>query len=107
MDLFKLIKEIDFQQENELSAIHPELTKEKCASQMHLVEPNGKLYGGFWAFRRLAWNLPMLYPLLLVFYFPCMGVVGPRIYRWVANNRYLFHSNAVCKDNACFLRKKE
>lgn len=102
MDLFNAVKMVDFQSHSDLEKLHPQLTKERCASQIHLVEPDGTLYGGFEVFRRLCFVLPMLYPFVLVFYFPGAGIIGPSIYRWVAKNRYLFHSNRICKNNACF-----
>ncbi len=46
-----------------------------------------KTYGGFLAFRRLTLVLPMLYPLIPLMYLPCMGLVGPRVYQLIANNR--------------------
>ncbi len=53
-----------------------------------------KIYGGFFAFRRLTLMLPMLYPLAIVFYLPGMGLLGPAVYQLIAKNRYLF--NHVC-----------
>ncbi len=102
MDLYATLEYLDFQTHPDLSSLHPQLTKEKATSQLYVVEPNGGLYGGFFVFRRLCLTLPMLYPTVFLFYFPGSGIVGPMVYRWVAKNRYLFHSNKVCKDNACF-----
>ncbi len=105
MDLFNTLKMMDYNLVAEYDQSLPEgLTKEKAASQLHLIEPDGSLYGGYFVFRRLSWKLPMLYPLIPIFYFPGSGAVGPLIYRWVAKNRYLFHFNKVCKDNQCFVR---
>jgi len=102
MDLFGHLKKVDYHRFDDLKQLHPSLDKETCHSQLHLIEPTGKIYGGFFIFRRLCLKLPMLYPLIPVFYFPGSGWVGPWIYRWIAKNRYLFHFNRTCKDNACF-----
>ncbi len=102
MDLFNAVKMVDFQSHPHLEQLHPQLTQEHCASQLHLREPDGTLYGGFVVFKRLCFVMPMLYPLILLFYFPGAGIVGPWVYRWVAKNRYLFHFNKMCKGNACF-----
>ncbi|MDP2652664.1 MAG: DCC1-like thiol-disulfide oxidoreductase family protein [Candidatus Omnitrophota bacterium] len=102
MDLFAVLKFVDYQTWGSVSQIHPRLTRDAAHSQLHLVEPDGTLYGGFFAFRRLCWTLPMLWPLLPFVYFPGAGVAGPVIYRWIARNRYLFHDRKVCRDNACF-----
>ncbi len=62
------------------------------------------LYAGFYAFRRLCWVLPMMFPLIFLFYFPGAGLVGPWVYRWVAQNRYLFHANRTCSTGHCYRR---
>lgn len=102
MDLFDVFQPVDFQSLDELARLHPQLTKKNAASQLHLIEPDGKLHGGFAAFRRMCLSLPMCYPLLPVMYFSGMGIIGPIVYRWVAQNRYLFHSNTTCRNNVCF-----
>ncbi|OGX07269.1 MAG: hypothetical protein A2Z88_06265 [Omnitrophica WOR_2 bacterium GWA2_47_8] len=102
MDLFATLKMVDFHSAEDLRGLHKDLTLKKATSQIHLIEPDGTLYGGFDVFKRICLHMPMLYPLILVFYFPGMGVIGPHLYRWVAKNRYLFHVNKVCRANACF-----
>ena len=103
MDLFSTLKIVDYQKFADRE-IHPDLTREQAHSQVYLIEPDGTLYGGFFVFRRLCLTLPMMYPLILIFYFPGAGIIGPRVYSWVAQNRYLFHFNKTCHDNACFIR---
>ncbi len=66
--------------------------------EMKLMEGD-KTYGGFYAFRRLCWHLPMLYPMLLMVYLPFVGAIGNLVYRLIAQNRYLFHSNHACRNN--------
>lgn len=102
MDLFGHLKKVDYHAWEDVKKLHPNLDREKCHSQLHLIEPNGKLYGGFFIFRRLCLKLPMLYPLIPIFYFPGSGLAGPWVYRWVARNRYLFHLSQACENNACF-----
>lgn len=102
MDLLGKLKLVDFHQVEDLKSLHPDLTQELATSQMYLIEVSGELLGGFYAFRRLSLKLPMLYPMIFLFYFPGMGVVGPIAYRWIAKNRYLFHFNKVCANNSCF-----
>ena len=102
MDMFDVFEPVDFHRLDDPALVHLQLTQKTAASQLHLIEPDGRSYGGFEAFRRMCFNLPMCYPLVLILHFPGMGLVGPCIYRWVAQNRYLFHSNITCKSNACF-----
>lgn len=102
MDLFDVFESVDFHALADPTVLHPQLTRATVSSQLHLLEPDGTLYGGFAALRRMSFSLPMLYPLIPLLYFPGMEIVGPWIYRLVAKNRYVFHANAVCRNNACF-----
>lgn len=104
-DLWAAVQYIDFQTYPDMAKLHPKLTKEIAHSQIHLIEPDGTLYGGFFAFRRLCLKMPMLYPMIFLVYFPGSGIAGPLVYSWVAKNRYLFHFNKTCKDNACFIKR--
>lgn len=101
-DLFGYIKPVDYHEVTDIGALHQDLTRELCHSQLHLVGSEGRLLGGFFIFRHLAFKIPMLYPFIFVFYFPGSGVIGPWVYRWIAKNRYLFHVNRTCQNNACF-----
>ncbi len=102
MDLFHRIRWVDYQQYENVKVLHPQLTAEIARSQLHMIDWDGTMYGGFFAFRRLAFLLPMLYPLIPFLYFPGSGIAGPFVYRWIAKNRYLLHFNKRCTDNACF-----
>lgn len=57
---------------------------------MFAVTPRGEVFRGFFAFRRIMWESPRLYPLLPLFYGPGATLIGPRIYAWVARNRRRF-----------------
>ena len=102
MDLFATLELVDFQTHPNLESLHPQLTKEKAASQFYLIEPNEKIFSGFMVFRRLCFTMPMLYPTIPLVYFPGSGVVGPIVYRFIAKNRYLLHFNKTCRHNSCF-----
>ena len=104
MDLFGALKYVDLHSVKDLTELHPQLTKERAMSQFHLIEPDGQLYGGFDVFRRICFVMPLLYPSILIVYFPGMGLLGPVLYRWVAKNRYLFHRHKTCQTNACFIK---
>ena len=104
MDLFSKCAYVDFQAIEHLQRLHPSLNKEKAASQLHLITPDGRIYGGFFAFRQMCWLMPMLYPFLPLMYMPLADWIGPAKYRFIAQNRYLLHLTQVCKDNHCFRR---
>ena len=101
LDLFGWVELRDFHAEVSLAALHPEITPERCRSEMVLLEPSGRLSGGFGAFRRLALRLPLLMGLVPLLYLPGASWMGNRVYRWVAVRRYLFHRNPVCATNQC------
>jgi predicted DCC family thiol-disulfide oxidoreductase YuxK len=54
---------------------------------MFVVTPRGEVFRGFFAYRRMLWESPRLYPFLPLFYAPGAAHIGPRIYAWVARNR--------------------
>ncbi len=100
MDMFKRLEYVNLH-EVELSHLHPALSHRSAISQMHVIEADGRLSGGYYAFRRLCWYLPMLYPLIAIVYLPGAGPIGQWKYRFIAHHRFLFHSNTTCKDNSC------
>ncbi len=54
---------------------------------MFAIAPDGEVSRGFFAFRRMLWESPWLFPLLVLFYAPGASLLGPRIYAWVARHR--------------------
>jgi predicted DCC family thiol-disulfide oxidoreductase YuxK len=101
-DLYNAVEYVDFQTHPDLSLIHPSLTKEKAKSKVYLVEADWSIFGGFFAFRRMCLMMPLFYPLVPVMYFPGAGIVGPLVYQWIAEHRYLLHVNKTCQSNACY-----
>ncbi len=102
MDLFSRCDYVDYQTTDNLDRLHPDLNKQAAASQLYFITPDGKMYGGFFAFRQMGWLMPMLYPLLGLMYLPMAGWIGPAGYRCIAQNRYLLHFNRTCKNHHCF-----
>jgi predicted DCC family thiol-disulfide oxidoreductase YuxK len=103
LDVFGWVDPLDFHRQPDLARIHPLLTPERCRSEMVLVEPDGRLSGGFQAFARFTLRLPMLMPLAPFAHLPGADWIGTRVYRWVAEHRYLLHRNPTCSTNACGL----
>ncbi len=103
LDLFRWVDLRDFHKEASLKSFHPDLTKERCEREMVLVEPTGRLTGGFDAFQRMCLRLPLLWPLLPLIYVPGARLIGIRAYCWVAEHRFLFsrgaHRCAVSSSN--------
>lgn len=47
-----------------------------------------KSYLGFYACRRMAWVMPLFWPMLPLFYVPPLPWIGATIYQWIAKNRH-------------------
>jgi len=77
----------------------PELAGADFDNAMFAVDEDRRVTRGFFAFRRVAWESPLTWPLLLLFYLPGAGVVGSRLYAWVARNRRRFG----CESDICEL----
>ena len=104
LDLFGWVDPLDFHAQPDLARLEPTLTPERCRSEMILLEPNGRLAGGFAAFARLCRKLPLLWWLAPFVHLPGANWVGTRVYRWVATHRYLLHRNPTCATNQCAVR---
>ena len=101
LDLFGWVDPANFHDQPDLSRLNPALTPERCRSEMILLEPDGRLWGGFQAFARLCLRLPLLWWLAPFVHLPGANWIGSRVYRWVATHRYLLHRNPTCRMNQC------
>jgi predicted DCC family thiol-disulfide oxidoreductase YuxK len=81
----------------EVHAEFPELRAADFDNAMFAVAPDRRVTRGFFAFRRVLWESPLMWPFLPVFYFPGTRWIGPRVYAWVARNRrHLGCDTEVC-----------
>lgn len=71
-------------------AAFPELTQADFENAIFAVGPDRSVTRGFFAFRRIVRQSPLMWPLIALIYFPGSGRVGPRAYAWVARNRRRF-----------------
>ena len=70
----------------------PEFNIDDLSKEMYLKSGSGAVYKGFFSFRHLTHAVPALYPLMLLFYFPGASFFGPKIYNYIAQNRFRFSS---------------
>ncbi len=105
LDLFSYLRPVDYQTTEDVTALHPSLTRDQCHAQIHLVEPNGRLSGGFAAIQRLSMKLSLLWLLAPLANLPGARLIGDPAYRWIARHRYLFHRHRACDDNQCVPRE--
>lgn len=64
---------------------------------MHVMDSEGVVYRGFFAFRALSRVLPALWPLLPLLYLPGAAIIGPRAYERVAGAR----GRVTCRAGTC------
>jgi predicted DCC family thiol-disulfide oxidoreductase YuxK len=67
----------------------PTFDRNRLLEEIHLVPPNGTTeLTGFFAFRWIAWRLPLFWPLAPFLYLPGAARWGQRLYLWIARNRF-------------------
>jgi len=71
--------------------------------QMFVLDPGGRLAGGYDGFVSLLPALRLLRPLRHVMKLSPVRAVGRRVYAWVARNRYRLGGRVSCEDGACRL----
>jgi predicted DCC family thiol-disulfide oxidoreductase YuxK len=93
---------LHYQNCRELDRLPPSpepLDPQRMLEEMHVVTPRrDAVYRGFWAFRWMAWRLPLLVAFAPLLYVPGVPALGQWAYRWVAKNRYKL---VPCHDGVC------
>lgn len=104
LDWLNRVEFLDIHGWNEVEARYPSLDFETAMGQMHTVTPDGNLIGGFGGMRRILRELPLGVPLWLILHLPGANWLGPKIYRFVARNRYRinkFFGVDICENSTC------
>jgi predicted DCC family thiol-disulfide oxidoreductase YuxK len=99
LDVRSRLRYHDANARQQVLAKFPELSNADFENAMFVVSPDRAVTRGFFAFRRILWESPLMWPLLLLFYFPGSGLIGPKVYAWVARNRRSFG----CESEVCEL----
>jgi predicted DCC family thiol-disulfide oxidoreductase YuxK len=104
LDWLNRVEFLDIHRWNEVESRYPTLDFETAMGQMHAVMPDGTLIGGFEGMRRVLGELPLGLPLWLILQLPGMNWLGPKIYHFIASNRYRinrFFGVEICETSAC------
>jgi predicted DCC family thiol-disulfide oxidoreductase YuxK len=88
LDWFKRVEFLDLNEWDEVQARYPGLDYETAMGQIHVIESNGQILGGYWGMRRLLRDLPLGIPLWAILHLPGMNWLGPKIYGYIARHRY-------------------
>lgn len=81
----------------QIDADFPELAAADFANAMFTVTPDRRVHRGFFAFRQVALQSPLMWLALPLLYAPGSGWVGPRVYAWIARHRRRFG----CESEVC------
>jgi predicted DCC family thiol-disulfide oxidoreductase YuxK len=104
LDWLQQLSYVNVRDPAQIPRCDPPLDPNRLLEEMHLLTPDGRrIYHGFPALRRMAWRLPLLWPLLPLLYLPGMAALGQRTYLWVARNR--FHL-VPCHGGVCTIPQK-
>ncbi|MCA1032464.1 DUF393 domain-containing protein [Bacillus timonensis] len=103
LDWFNKAKWISIQEIND-NPSYSFLDKEALEKEMHLISPEGKVYSGFFAVRRLSLAFPLTFFIGLVAYFPLFHYIGIPLYQMIAKNRHKI-LGGNCENGTCKIRK--
>ena len=56
--------------------------------EMHVIDSRGRVFRGFYAIRRIAREVPLMWPLAALLFVPGVSTAGEPIYAWIARTRY-------------------
>ena len=79
----------------------PMVDRQAGLRQMFVLDPAGRLAGGYEGFLALVPALRWLRPLRPILAFGPVRAAGKRVYQWVARNRYRLGGAASCEAGAC------
>ena len=63
------------------------LKKDDLLNEMHLIS-DGKAYKGYYAWKQIAKNAPLLFPLYLISLIPSVDFIGDKVYKIISKHRY-------------------
>ncbi len=73
-------------------------TADSAPPEMVVIRPDGERREGFFAWREILSQLPILWPLLVFLWIPGMSQIGPKVYRRIAQSRRRWGN---CHDGLC------
>lgn len=107
LDWFNRVEFMDLHKKAEVEARFPELEHDAMMGEIHVVADD-KLYAGFEGTRRMLKEVPLGFPLWALLHIPGMSWLGPRIYSFIAKNRYAVNrffgvelEDDGCEDGFC------
>jgi predicted DCC family thiol-disulfide oxidoreductase YuxK len=87
--------------------VAPSLTSEDLSAAIHCVTPDGRIYRGARCIRFVGMRMPLLIPVALILWVPCVMWIAERIYAWVSRNRYVLSKVFGCKEACAVLPERK
>jgi predicted DCC family thiol-disulfide oxidoreductase YuxK len=56
--------------------------------EMHVIDSRKRVFRGFYGIRRIAVEVPLMWPLAALLFLPGVSAAGVPIYAWIARARY-------------------
>ena len=108
LDWLNRVEFLDLHNAEEVQSRYPDLDYDDLMGEIHVVDDEGKVHGGYFGTRRMLKEVPLGLPLWLLLQIPGMDWIGTRIYRFIARNRYQINKmlgNEIpdCVDGVCKL----
>ncbi|PIR54361.1 hypothetical protein COU75_01290 [Candidatus Peregrinibacteria bacterium CG10_big_fil_rev_8_21_14_0_10_42_8] len=97
LDQLHRLEIVNFRDPKQRKKYAAKITEDDLDRAMHIKLPDGTYYKGFFAFRKIAWHLPITRFFTPLFYIPGMPFVGKRIYARIAERR------KKCRDDGCVI----
>lgn len=89
LDWFKRVEFLDLHQQDEVTRRYPFIDHAEAFGSIQVIDRSQRIYAGFHGVRRMLRTLPLGWPLYLLLRLPVIGNwLGPRVYRFIAANRY-------------------
>jgi len=89
LDWFGRVEFLDLHQQEAMQSRFPQLNHEQTMGEIHVIDPSGRIFAGFYGTRRMFRAMPLTLPLWAILRLPIIGDwVGVRMYRFIAKNRY-------------------
>ena len=87
LDWLNRVEFLDLHDKAQVETRYPDYDHTAMMGEIHVVADD-KLFAGFDGVRRMLRETPLGFPAWMIFSLPGMGWLGPRVYRFVADNRY-------------------
>src|SRR3989338_5243464 len=63
------------------------LKKDDLLKEMYFIEDE-KIFKGYYAWKQIAKNIPLMYPIYLISLIPGVDFIGDKVYRAISRHRY-------------------